>query len=279
MAVASRPGTIRPPVRPVISPRVNETLTDATNRGGGGGGGTTTTPPPAPPAAPVIPTRADPTGQPIGVATPYDQDQTLAEQAWQNVQDSINLKKGATYVNYGVDPTGRELDPALLPFGQEQQQQRASADAEAAIRAAMHSRGLHGGLAGQAASDAQLAAGGADLVIRNALQGEEDTLDTALTQGQADYNTAIGTAKQNAINWAISNNIFTPYSPGRSDTDVKALVNKAAADWVKKYGGIDKTNKAGQTFQDRLNMYGQNLYDPSKTFRFGGKNYGVAAGG
>jgi hypothetical protein len=67
---------------------------------------------------------------------------------------------------------------------------------------------------------------------------------------------------------------MTPAAPTRSDANVKQIVSKAAAAWRAKYGSLDKTNKAGQTFQQRLDFYGNKLYDPSLTYMFAGQSFG-----
>jgi hypothetical protein len=260
MAVSAPPGAIQPVGSPVISPAVP---------------GTTTAAPKTTAAGIKIPVQAPVAGT-DPIATPYDADQDLAEKAYQDALASIGVQQQAAYANYGIGPEG-ELDPWTNQFGQLQQQQRSNADLLTNIDAGLHSRGFFGGgLSGQAeAAGQQQAAQGIQGVANAAIAAQTGYFDQ-LTGALSDRDLRIQQDKENAANWIQQNQLMSPHAQYRSTADVNALVHKAAADWAKKYGGLGKTNKAGQTFQQRLDMYGQALYDPTKTFRFGGKNYGVA---
>ena len=223
---------------------------------------------------PVIPTRPDPVGT-DPIATPYDADQPLAQKAYDDAVSQLGVQKAATYLSYGVDAQGNELNPSGSPYGLFQQTQLANASRSAGIAAGIRQRGLSGsGIAGQAEDAGQLAAGQGITNLYTNLVAADTARSTGETQAYNDLQTRLLSDKTQGAAWLQQQQLFSPPAATRTDAQVKTLVSQAAAAWKAKFGSLDKKNKAGQTFQDRLNMYGSKLYDPTQTYMFGGKSYG-----
>ena len=248
----------------------SQMLTDATPRGTTAGSGTAGTAV----QGPVVPKRPDPVGT-DPIATPYDADQPLAEKAYNDAVTQLGQQADTTYASYGVNAQNQEFDPAASPYGLFQQAQRQNALTSQGIAAGLHSRGIFGGgLAGQAEDAGQLAAGQNTTNLANNLNQAETSNKEALTQAFNDWQTRLIGDKTQAAQWLQTQGLESPPAATRTDAQVKSLVASAAAAWKAKFGSLDAKNKAGQTFQNRLDMYGSKLYDPTQTYMFGGKSYG-----
>jgi|SRR5690242_18804944 len=224
----------------------------------------------------TIPTRPTAQGGTIPFLGPYAQNQAAAEQAWEAAQANLAAQRGQMLQAYGFRPTanGMEVDPTN-PYGQYQQTLLANQQGSQAAEQAMVNRGFQGsgpGFAAQAPELAQQAAGARNFQLATNMSQAEETQQEALAAAQAQFANQTAMNQYDSVQYAINHNIFTPAAAQLSDAEVKRRVAAMQAAWSARYGGPNAKNKAGLTFQQRLNKLGAaKIYNPTATFQVGRK--------
>lgn len=202
---------------------------------------------------------ATPYDAPIPGADTYATAALNAKTAYQNALTRINSKRQDTLRTYGylgdIDPTSGTLSNLRVDpynkFGGLQQMLRSNADEVDQARMAAEERGLHGGLAHKALSDARYDFGNASQQLGSSLSGtlggyQDEQSGAAYQRDQSLYQ-----AELDAARLAIENGQFNPadtgddtpatphgidisdYASGAQADPFANLKNLSPADWAR----------------------------------------------
>lgn len=220
---------------------------------------------------PTAPT-PNPTGSSLPLIGPYQQQQAMAQQAYEQALSNISTKRAQTMQQYGYMPTaggGMAVDPSN-PFGQYQQTALGNANEAEQVQNAQVARGFAGpGLGHQAENSAHLAEQGRMASLAQALAGNLGDLSQQGQQAQFDLSNASTQNQLQSVEYAIQNHLFANGAPMLDQSTVDQRIQQMAKAWAQHWGASGK-NVKGKTFQQMLDAIGaSNLYDPNA-------HYGIA---
>lgn len=229
----------------------------------------------------TIPTYTAPPPGPMP-AGPYAGDKPMADQAWANTMAQIGEQRRELYHNYGTNDQG-QIDIAGNPYGLYANLMTQGAQMGDQAGAAFRHRGLTG--SGLAASAEEAAQGAYQGGVAQANEGLFSGLtNLGLAEGQATEtrDTRKGQDDLQDYLYNVANNKFPVAPPRRTDAQTSNLVANMFKAWLAAYdpkgmrtgAGGNIRNRGGLTFEQRLAQLGQGLYDPSASYKVGGRTFG-----
>lgn len=207
---------------------------------------------------------------------PYAQAQALAQQAYENAMAQTNSQRALTMQQYGFMPDANGnlvIDPSNR-FGQVQQTMLTNQQEADSLEQGALNRGFHGaGFAQQGANAGRLAEQARMFNVGQGALNQLTNLSQQAAQSQWTLDNSALTNKMNSVQYALDHNMFTPGAPQRSQATVDSRIQQMARAWAQRYGARS-LNKAGMTFQQRLDKIGAaNLYNPTAHYSVGGKRF------